>query len=179
MSGEAQPPGFYKQTFLCEAFRILNNNHAMLSDTIERCADWEKNIDSLTTRMNRFSEQFESRCKTAIDSSKATIQQTAHYKLFDQDFDPSCLPSYFQNLYGEHLDKVNAAKSSILIDIGSELETVPNDGDGYNCDKIDSLDRNSNSEDRKHATSEGTASQDELASKLPPPLCPEVLNSPK
>lgn len=173
-SGEAQPPGFYKQTFLCEAFRILNSNHVMLSDTTERNAAWEKNIDSLSSRLNRFTGQFESRCKAAIDSSKLTIQQTAHYKLFDQDFVPSHLPSYFQRIYAEHLDHVNAQSSAILIDFGSEK------GEQYTCDKLDTLDLIATSEEKSTSNAATLPTGDgDLVTQLPPPLCPEVIQNPE
>ncbi|KAH9406223.1 Rab5 GDP/GTP exchange factor [Tyrophagus putrescentiae] len=108
MSGEALPPGHYRATFLCEAFRLLASNHAMLADAVERGAHWRRNIDSLEARMDRFEESFERRCRAAIDSSRATLAATASYRLFNEDFDPSLLPAYFKTVYGEHLDRVVA-----------------------------------------------------------------------
>ncbi|XP_017495028.1 PREDICTED: rab5 GDP/GTP exchange factor-like [Rhagoletis zephyria] len=108
MSGEALPPGHYRATFLCEAFRLLASNHAMLADAVERGAHWTRNIDSLEARMDRFEESFERRCRAAIDSSRATLAATASYRLFNEDFDPSLLPAYFKTVYGEHLDRVVA-----------------------------------------------------------------------
>lgn len=151
MNGEAQPPGYYKQTFLCEAFRLLNNNDAMLSDAAERGAHWMRNIDNLAVRMDRFTESLESRARAAIESSRATLAATASYRLFDEDFDPSLLPAYFKNVYGEHLDRSMAAASksasnaesdsAILIDIGGdEDEHLRRDATAdSNCDKLDHL----------------------------------------
>lgn len=129
MSGEAQPPGAYKQTFLCEAFRLLASNHAMLTDAVERGGHWSRNIEVLAGRMDRFEGHFEGRCQAAIESSRATLAATtAGYRLFSQDFDPSLLPTYFKRVYGEHLDRVvmekeieeeaRGVKEDILIDIG-------------------------------------------------------------
>lgn len=134
MSGEALPPGHYRATFLCEAFRLLASNHAMLADAVERGAHWTRNIDSLEARMDRFEESFERRCRAAIDSSRATLAATASYRLFNEDFDPSLLPAYFKAVYGEHLDRVVAAEGEkqkteeqgvtedILIDLGEPTE---------------------------------------------------------
>lgn len=206
MNGEAQPPGYYKQTFLCEAFRLLNNNDAMLSDAVERGGHWSRNIDNLAKRMDRFTESLESRARAAIESSRATLAATASYRLFDEDFDPSLLPAYFKHVYGEHLDRSMSADynsvttsnttqsdSTILIDIGGDEareETVDS-----NCDKFDHL----SVEDDAHietlscpndqqsgnttttSTSNGKAfNENNLSGKLllPTPLSPEVITSP-
>ena len=184
MNGEAQPPGYYKQSFLCEAFRILSTNYAMLSDTIDRSTHWEKNIDTLSSRLTRFTEQFESRCTAAIESSKSTIEQTAYYKLFDQDLDPSFLPTHFQHVYSQHRERVNSQKGAILIDIGTESEATRDEVNSHICDRLETLRVNSphnepsspsSSKQLKEANE--TGSTDEMESKLPPPLAPVVISS--
>ena len=175
MNGEAQPPGYYKQSFLCEAFRILNTNYAMLSDTIDRSTHWQRNIDSLSTRMNQFTEQFESRCTTATGASKSTIEQTANYKLFDQEFDPSYLPTYFQYIYAQSQEKLKTRKNAILIDIGSESEVTLNENNSHICDKIETLDLSSPGDQLNLSGGENLS----LEALLSPPLAPEVIASNK
>lgn len=176
MNGEAQPPGYYKQSFLCEAFRILSTNYAMLTDTTERSTHWEKNIDSLSSRLQRFTEQFESRCTSAISSSRATIKQCSRYKLFDQEFDPSLLPSYFQSKY----EQMKSQKNAILIDIGGESAIVKPEDDRYIVDRTRSVDLtiDDNSGEPPFSAEIAVATDEhEIVLKLPPPLCPQVIQS--
>src|SRR5699024_10018928 len=65
MLGESQPPDYYKQSFLCEPFRIMTANLSLIGDTVEQIDQCQATIDALDKRMDRFGEMLESRHKSA------------------------------------------------------------------------------------------------------------------
>ncbi|OTF75138.1 hypothetical protein BLA29_006255 [Euroglyphus maynei] len=146
INGEAQPPGYYKQSFLCEPFRIMNSNHTMLSDTIKRNAHWLENLDYLEKRMDRFEQMLENKCRAAINSSKEMIAQHSTYKIFDTagDVDPLLFPASFRESYQKHCQQ-KKEKENILIEIESSNSTIngSNNDDGHTvCDELASIDFN-------------------------------------
>ncbi|KAF7489435.1 Rab5 GDP/GTP exchange factor [Sarcoptes scabiei] len=106
VSGEAQPPGYYQQSFLCEPFRIMDSNQIMLNDTNKRNAHWQESLKSFERKLDRFEETIESKCKAAIDSSKETLNQCSKYCFFkrdnkdeiNDDIDLRFLPNFLKNL---------------------------------------------------------------------------------
>lgn len=182
MTGEAQPPGYYKQSFLCEAFRILNSNHTMLTDTIERSEQCRQNIESLSKRLEIFGESLVLQCKEAIDSSAEIIGEYTKYKLFNKQLDPMYLPNDFRAQYKEHQDYLEESASQILIEI--DLPTN-NDNSQTLCDRLETLSVDSNSDisgrqDCQLFNTETVinSTDQDVVMKLPPPLCPEIINTP-
>ena len=186
MNGEAQPPGYYKQSFLCEPFRIMNSNHTILSDTIKRNAQWLENLDYLEKRMERFEQILENKCHTAINSSKEMIAEHSTYKIFDQadDVDPSLFPASFRESYRKYCEQ-KKEQENILIEIETSNLTMngSNDMDHNNvCDQLASIDfnyNNSNSNDSNEQTSVMMInnSNNELLEKFSNSSCPESIIS--
>lgn len=175
VKGDAQPPGYYKQSFLCETFRILNANAAKLNDTIERHKKCEEEIESLSTRLEAFSEHIENRYQQSITSSNATMNNCSNYKIFDQDIDPTHLPSYFRTQYEEHKIREQEKKDALLIDIESRQSL---DGDNA-CDQQLLDDCFGGLDSSRTVLGEvNVMTSPNVEMNLPPPLAPEVISTP-
>lgn len=195
INGEAQPPGYYKQSFLCEPFRIMNSNHTILNDTIKRNAQWLENLDYLEKRMDRFEQIFENKCRVAIDSSKEMIAQHSTYKIFDtasvDDVDPLLFPENFRETYKKHKQQ-KKEKENLLIEIEStssspnlNINDVSVDSQIV-CDQLASIDFNHDSsiepltvETNDDDKDNNNDNDDDGGGfpKLPNPLCPEPIST--
>lgn len=163
INGESQPPGHYKQSFLCEAFRILNSNLSSLNVSIEKQALCEQNINSLTNRLEELSESLESRSREAIESSKKVVDEFLNGPMFDDDFNPQMLPSYIRELYADH-SQINGQQ---LIDIEKPIEesvSVPTDHVAQSSSSLP-------------PSAQGLLEDECNSVDLPPPLSPQVISN--
>ncbi|CAG2111718.1 unnamed protein product [Medioppia subpectinata] len=74
ITGEAQPPGAHQQsTFLCEAFRILSSNMAVLSDLNDRQTKFETQMSELTDIVHMFPDDMLKRTHNALKLLSLTV----------------------------------------------------------------------------------------------------------
>lgn len=171
MNGEAQPPGYYQQSFLCEAFRILEANRQALAIASEKSAESRTYLDAKLSQLDRFTTNLELRCKEAIDSSVKVIHDCSSYQTFNEieEEDLIHLPSEFQAQCRIQWERKRSNGRLIDIDNCDQEEEKQNEN---NNDLVDIFGIPS----EPVTDSVITTTDEDIAMKLPPPLAPEVIN---
>ena len=161
-SGEAQPPGAYRQsTFLCEAFRIMASNHSMLADLSERQLKTENQITEMSDQIKSFREDMHKKSVRYLKPLAPTVYSVP------SDVDIGYIPSAFR----EKILKQRTETDAILVDLGSDRISTET-----NSETIESQ-LSAQSSERPHSRS---AIDDRSMSEehdLPPPLSPQVIQT--
>lgn len=118
ISGEAVPPGSFEQSaYLCEAFRILYSNVALLDDLKQRQKLHEDDISQLKQEMIEFQDDVMRRV-SEVDTKTCPI----HYDVPD-DVDIDLIPSFMRDrIILERNERAAQKLNSVLIDVSSDNE---------------------------------------------------------
>jgi len=119
ISGQALPPGAFEQSaYLCEAFRVMYSNVALLNDLTERQRRFESDVTELREKMVAFKEDIVRRIEPALDKSK--LKHIMHYAVND-DVDLKMIPSFLRSrILKERTERV--ALNAILVDVVPEAQ---------------------------------------------------------
>ncbi|KAI1289290.1 Rab5 GDP/GTP exchange factor [Halotydeus destructor] len=147
ISGESLPPGAFEQSaYLCEAFRIMYSNVALLKDLTQRQKKFETEADELRQKMTAFKEDMSRKIEPALQGRSKPVP---HYSV-DDDVDIQFVPSFMRERILE--ERMERASNVVLVDIQVDSST----------------ERKSDGESEPELT-------DLVERPLPEPLIPEVL----
>ena len=178
IAGEALPPGAFEQSaYLCEAFRVMYSNVALLNDLTERQRKFESEVVELREKMFQFKEDVMRKLDPAIEKSKP---RPLHYTVAD-DLDIKHIPTFLRSrILKERAERM--ALESVLVDVDEPSEVSPDghdvDGDSEGQSKPLSTDMVTESDTLATDATKNNAKLFESSPErehLPAPLLPEVL----
>lgn len=162
MSGDAQPPGHYRQSFLIDAFQMLDSNLSSLGEANERSRMLESEIQLFDDRFEQYCDDWRTKSMNELELTNLAIVGSANYKLFDEPIEPDTLPTYFRSIYAQQAEKRSYATNGILIDIDGpspEVDTPTMNSQPKNdiCDSLNGLTLDTHSPETSTTSPEVTA----------------------